>query len=60
MLNTKKIKENILAIEYPGIVKNVDYALNTLGGLTNIAKVVSALRPSHFGNNVYRWGIPLV
>lgn len=40
MLSTKNIKENILAIEYPGIVKNIDYALDTLGGLTNISKVV--------------------
>lgn len=42
MLSTKSIKENILAIEYPGIVQNVDYVLNTLGGLTNISKVVIA------------------
>lgn len=50
MLSTKNIKENILAIEYPGIVKNVDYALNTMGGLTNISRVVS-LFSGHLSNS---------
>lgn len=50
MLSTKNIKENILAIEYPGIVKNVDYALNTMGGITNISRVVS-LFSGHLSNS---------
>lgn len=40
-MNLEHINRNILGIEYPGIVKNDDYMLKTLGGLTNISKVVS-------------------
>lgn len=32
----------LLMIEYPGFVKNVDKALDTLGGLTNIERVVAS------------------
>lgn len=43
-MNLDNLHQEILAIEYPGIVKNVDYMLETLGGLTNISKVVSFIR----------------
>lgn len=31
---------NLVGVEYPGCVKNVDNMIKTLGGLTNISKVV--------------------
>lgn len=32
---------DLVGIEYPGRVENVDNMIKTLGGLTNISKVVS-------------------
>lgn len=32
---------DLVGIEYPGRVENVDNMVKTLGGLTNISKVVS-------------------
>lgn len=32
---------NLVGVEYPGRVENVDNMVRTLGGLTNISKVVS-------------------
>lgn len=31
---------DLVGVEYPGCVKNVDNMIKTLGGLTNISKVV--------------------
>lgn len=33
------MKDKFLCIEYPGYIKNIDRALETLGGLDNIIKV---------------------
>lgn len=38
-MNTENINNKLVAIEYPGIVKNVDYMVKTLGGIENISKV---------------------
>lgn len=32
---------DLVGVEYPGRVENVDNMIKTLGGLTNISKVVS-------------------
>lgn len=33
-------ERKLIAVEYPGEVKNIDNMIRTLGGLTNISKVV--------------------
>lgn len=35
----KKIEKELVCVEYPGIVKNVDNAIRTLGGIENISMV---------------------
>lgn len=35
------VDNDLLCVEYPGRVENADNAVRTLGGLTNISKVVN-------------------
>lgn len=38
-INPENFSKKLMCIEYPGMVKNVDKMINTLGGLDNIGIV---------------------
>ncbi|XP_014253309.1 general transcription factor 3C polypeptide 5 [Cimex lectularius] len=40
-LDRKGLGKNLICVEYPGVVKNVDKMLETLGGIRNISNVYS-------------------
>lgn len=40
-MDVEVVDRNFVAVEYPGRVENVDNMIRTLGGLTNISKVVN-------------------